>query len=443
MIAEIAEIAESTLCLRGISLEDESLVENDVCSRLTGKPGLTFKGTVALLPDTFLPRQQFASHSLSATEFLMLLESVRFCLISEVDRDSYEIPKVAQRVPTKDRKKEIRAAWRDSKRTAQNKVETFEISVFNADVTPSRGIVLTDDVLLVVEDGAGRISAAMEELAIIRGTQGSIKEHVLVERDMVIQLNLDLSGDCIKGLKAFLAYNRDAKKITKGTTLVVENGLLSLLGDDIELALGDRMSHTWVVSQLYSEFPVRGSIIEFLPWAYEGCKTTSSSFGSGGSASSLLTILNNSTAASILRKSGVSIEEFPPAIDFAFRRWYDLCPEARKDVVGENNYHFASTLALSVMLTLGVRIWAFCGADKKKFDEILKDVFARHFKHHKGSEYLSRTIKKMSPDRFWKESVYFGDQNMFNSGAKNAQKIIPDLHACLDSSLEVRVLKGK
>ena len=435
-------VAESILCLREISLEDENLVENDVCHRLTGKPGLSLKNGAFLVPSTFLRKQLFASHSLTATEFLELLENVQMCLVSEVDCDSHEIPKVAQRIPTKDRKKGIRAAWRDSKRTAQNKVETIEISVFNADVTPSRGIMLTDDVLLVIEDGAGRISAALDELSGIRNTSGDISEHVLVQRDIVIQLNFDLSGDPIKGLKAFLAYNRDAKKITKGTTLVVENGLLSLLGDDIELSLGDRLSHTWVVSQLYSEFPVRGSVIEFLPWGYEGCKTTSSSFGGSGNASSLLTILNNPTAQSILRKSGVSIEEFPRAIDFAFRRWYELCPDARRDVCSKNNWHFASTLALSVMLTLGVRIWAFCGADKKKFDEILKDVFARHFKHHKGSDYLSRTIKKMTPDRFWKESVYFGDQNMFNSGAKNAQKIIPDLHACLDSSLEVRALKG-
>ncbi len=431
-------VAESTLCLREISLENENLVENDVCSRLNGKPGLVLnKGPWAtLLPSTFLPKQQFASHCLTSAEFLALLERVQLCLLTEVDCDSHLIPKVAQRVPTKDRKEAILAAWRDSTRTSQNKVETLEISLFNADITPSQGIILTDDVLLVLEDGAGRVFAAMEELESIREAKGDIKSHVLIERDIVIQLNLDLSGDPINGMKAFLAYNRDAKRITKGTTLAVENGLLSLLGDDIELSFDNQLSRTWVVNRLYEDYPVHGSIVEFLPWQIEGRKTTSNSFDGRGNAASILTTLKD--LDSDLKKSGLTVEELPAAIDFAFRCWYELCPQARSDSRGANRYHFTSTLALKVMLVLGVRIFAFGGDHKKKFNEIVRDVITRHFKHHKDSEYLKKTTKKMDPDKFWQESKHFADPSTFNSGAANTQKIISQLRVCLEDSLDAR-----
>lgn len=432
----MSEVAESTMCLREISLEDENLVENDVCGRMVGKPGLSFKGGVALLPSTFLPEQQFASHCLSATEFLALLENVPFCLLSEVDCENHEIPKVAQRFPTKDRKAAILAAWRDDKRTAQNKVETLEISVFNANVTPSKGIVLSDDVLLVLEDGAGRVSAAMDELNTIRKAEGDIKSHVLVERDVVIQLNLDLSGDPVKGMKAFLAYNRDAKKITKGTTLAVENGLLSLLGDDVELLLGDPLSNTWVVSRLYSDYSVHGSIVEFLPWQFEGKKTTSNSFDGRGNAASILTTLKD--LAQDIKKSGLSVEELPKAINFAFRCWFELCPQARRDARGANKCHFTSTLALKVMLVLGVRVFAFGGDNKKKFNEIVRSIITRHFKHHKESEYLNSKTKKMDPDKFWQESRYFADPGTFNSGAKNTQIVLKQLRVCLEEEMNAR-----
>lgn len=429
-------VGESTLCLREISLEDENLVENKVCSRMTGKSGLSFKEGPALLPSTFLPKQEFASHSLLAVEFLALLENVHFYLLSEVDCESHEIPKVAQRFPTKDRKSAIQAAWRDSRRTSQNKVETLEVSVFNADITPSRGISLSDNVLLVLQDGAGRVSAAMDELESIRKAGGDIKSHILVERDIVVQLNFDLSGDPVKGMKAFLAYNRDAKKITKGTTLAVENGLLSLLGDDIELSFGDPLSNTWIVSRLYSEYPVHGSIVEFLPWQFEGKKTQSNSFDGRGNAASILTTLKD--LASDMKKSGLSIKELPEAINFAFRCWFDLCPMAKEDARGKNRYHFTSTLALKVMLVLGVRIFAEVGDNKKKFNEIVRDVITRHFKHHKDSEYLRRTTKKMSPDKFWQEEKHFADSSTFNSGAANTQKIVSQLRVCLEESLDAR-----
>jgi hypothetical protein len=431
-----------------INMEHDLIgTENTLCKSITVQPGIVVnreatddddKGEVAIIPCQYMPEQQFATVVLTSDEFLELLTANPFSIVCSSDKTCAEIPAIAQRIPVRDRRKLIRAGWSDPNRTPQYKVETVPLAVFGAKVTPSGGIILNGGSLAVLVDAAGRTASAYDE----------IEEQTtnLEEREILWQLNIDLSGQFLYALKGFLLHNRDAKKTSRGTTVCVENAVLAVHEQEGTMpkfqSMGEELARTFVLRTLYNDYPIAQSITELMPWSYEGAKSRASEFKGKGRASSINTTLRE--LSPIIDKTGIKPKELAEVLDFGFRTWYAHSPTAVLDAhqaalpkkKGEapykSKYRLHSTLAIKVMILLIVRAHVKAGTNEKKFVAMVNEILNTHFSHHKKSAYHNSQRKKMHMDLFWQEALSFCDPAFFNSGKANTQALMSELTAACD-----------
>jgi hypothetical protein len=437
--------------LKRISIDDDRLVENTLAKQTNGQAsGLLSKkkGELYILsPSQYFPGENpFATVTLSAKEFVKLIENKDFAIIAATDQESRRLPKIAQRVPTGERIKHIRDAWYDNNRTYPGTVIGLSVFVFNTRLS-GEGLVLNEDSLLVLTDAAGRFSAAFKELTeCIK--HGDVNNHVAIQKDMRFQLNLNLSGIVDYATNDFVSRNRDQKRSSTGTILGVETGRsAALTSKQLEaLSYGDAEGVAHVIAALY-DLPVTGSITELLPWQFEGVKSTCAEFHGIGRASSLRTAFNESLIKRTWMESGVSLEEAPIILDLGLRTIYKQSPEAidaarllanSKNKRGLDNFHIHSTLAIKVMLLMIGKLIRIT-KDPKKLGDLMDEVIATHFRHHKDNGYVAsgggRSFRKMDLRRFWQCSIWFNGQG-FNSGQGNTGVVLGQLNTACEDILE-------
>jgi hypothetical protein len=422
-------------------------VDNKLCRTISAKPGIVVnvtpenddeKGEVVIVPIQYMPDQMFATVVLTSDEFLQLLTANPFSIICDSDKSCAEIPTIAQRIPVKARRNLIRSGWNDPQRTPMFKVETVPMAVFGAKVTSS-GIILNGGSLSILVDCAGRIASAYDE--IYEGTTN------LEDREILWQLNIDLSGQLISALKGFLLFNRDAKKTSRGTTVCVENAVLAIHEEAGTMPEFDTMkqelARTFVLRSLYTDFPIAQSITELMPWSYEGAKSRASEFKGRGTASSINTALRE--LAPVIDRVGIKPTELAKVINFGFHAWYAKSPTAVHDAhaaampkkKGEerykSKYRFHTTLAIKAMMLITIRAWLVCKYDEKKFRLLIEQIVQTHFRLYKSSAYMNMGSKKMTVDRWWQEAKSFADPKFFNSGDVNTKSLMLELTAVCDN----------
>lgn len=414
-----------------VSVNDGRLKPNRLCKRLTatGK-GLT-NGGKSLVPDKYLPEAEFATVLFTAEEFIAFLNKVPLCCMTAADEQSEEIPQIGQRIPSTARQVGILDAWHDTTRTPQHKVTTIELALFNTDVIPSEGIAFGPDSLCVIIDAAGRTAAIMDEINDL-ALQETPPDHVIIQQKMLFQVNFDLSGHVCKALKNFLSHNRDAKKTVKGTNLAVENSLVNVSPESVKWDYDDELTRAAIVNKLYHGYPLPGTVLELLPWKYEGRSSESSVFTGKGNAAGLVTVLTN--LRTVLKRSGITPKQLADVLYFSFRNWWLLCPESHLDAIKDNKRRFASTLALKVMTLITIRLYKACKGEDLRFREMVDEVFMTHFKLYKSVSYLKPNSRVMTADRFFAENSYFADEK-FNSGENNSAKILSQINNAIDDTL--------
>ena len=223
---------ETGLSLVEIGKNDPYLhIENQCCKSIhEGKKGIFISGDkVIIRPDAYSPSLDFASISLSGFEFLNFIDQQKIHILTESDENSSELPSIGQRLPSKDRAQNILSAWGDPSWVPDRKLEVIRLFIFNTRIT-KYGITLTPESRVVAIDGAGRLHAAYQALNMIYRTDSlTVRDHVVCLRNIVFQINIDLSANLEKAVQEFLLHNRDAKRTSSGTNLCAENTLRGLL----------------------------------------------------------------------------------------------------------------------------------------------------------------------------------------------------------------------
>jgi len=333
------------------------------------------------------------------------------------------------------------------------KVETVGLSLFGVKVTKD-GIVFSDSSIAAITDGGGRVASAMDEL---NETDLSGDTPVFVGRNILWQLNMDLSGDPLRSMQIFLLHNKWVKKTTRGTEMCVENAAIDLHGrynGKMKFkSFSDPLAATYICNALYANYAIEGSYTSLLPWRIEGQRSESQHFTGKGTAQSIVTAI--STTAGEWDRTGLKVQEAPDAIDFAFRYFFanskeavaDARQAALKGISGDSRkgcqYHFHSTLAAKVMLYLAARIWPHTGPDTKKFGNLVEKVLWKHYQMYgrvgNGSFYnpTKGGYKKMSVGDFWVRSQHFATSN-FNSGEGNTVTLMRTLSQACNYVLDDR-----
>lgn len=417
--------------IREIAFNDPRLIPNTFRKKASDpgvRVGVSVDGEcVRLVPH--LCNKTFAFVSLEGKELCKFLTLVPLFTLTEANSNDSELPFVAQRLPTPDRRRKIIQAWGDPILTPDNYDESISLCLFHATIEQG-AIRLNRDSIMVVIDGAGRISAAMDEL--------SSESSVVMDRGIVFNVTIDLSGDPHRTCQKFLKHNRDAKKVSRSTTMLVENAQLSLQ-DDMPTDFSHQLSMIWVERRLYSEYKLEGSVLSLFPWSMEGRKSTSSEFVGKGQAQSLDTALKEKTIRATIERT-MSVTMFPYVLDFIFRQFCRLSPEAYMDArrqVTDKNYmgmsRLHTTMALKVMILLGTRIFYAGGKTPREFESLLNQVLWSHYAHH-VEDYSNKQFKQMSADKFWMNTSWFTSKQ-FNSGAMNTQRVLGHLATCCNDIL--------
>lgn len=353
-------------------------------------------------------------------------------VMASAEQETSTIPKIGQRFPTHQRAEKILAAWKDVHKTPQQALETIPIFVFGATIT-STGIICNGDTILGVGDGAGRLTAVLEQFSDLQREGTPLTKHIIAQRETSFEFNFDLSGDPSKFLKRFLNHNRDAKRCSKGTTLSVEHGLLELINGDITLDnYSDELSRTYIVTELYKK-PVTKSITELFPWSYEGRKSTHPKFLGKGTAASFVTALKD--LANEISRTKIAVKDAPSILDFGLRLFYAESPtavadshEVKSNIDYRSRYKFHSTLACKVMVLLTMRVYAKSGSDKTGFVSLVNAILQKHYELYKA-KYKNSKIKKMTIDCFWQETIYVGS-------AFNTHELLRDLNEVCNQILD-------
>ena len=414
--------------------------------QIVGDAGIFVKDMTTLVPQSYMPDQCFASITLTAKEFAKLVQNQQFHIITEANEWDMIMPLIGQRVPSSARRKNIINGWNNSKSVPDGKVETLLVYLFNSEINKNGIHLDKKNSLFVVFDGAGRTSAFMEELNRVQKEDLSLSDHIAIKRNLLFQLNLNFSGDKSRGLQDFLLYNYYIKRTSNATNMLVEAHRLDIDGDEPD-SFDDPRWATWVVkkvNELYGD--KKGSILDFLPWKFEG-KQRNYDYGKAGSISSLHTVLRGHGSDSLLKQiklAGLEIKDLPEFICFAFREWYVMSSSAVKEIVSGSYEHRTETnqpiaprvktsLGLRLMLLLSTIVYNDSGYDSRKFREGIEDLFNRHFKLFKDMGYIEvGKKKKMSADDFWFYNRWFCTAQ-FNSGAQNTQKCLKEFINCYQS----------
>lgn len=430
-----------------ISCDDPRLKANKLSSRSmpVGKSVVVkaVKGGTLIIPSQYFGDEKAAFAVLTTEDIVKLLDTGVLAVACVADASDTELPSIGQRIPTTDRKDKIEAGWGDPVRTPEHKVETIDVALFGCEVT-AEGLLITKDSLIVINDGAGRLSTLDRQLEQSRMEDSEVAI-TPQDRGFLWQISFDLSGDRQRAHQNFLLHNRDAKRCSKGTNLCVENSLLDelLKGGKTPTfkSYSEPMAQTYICRQMYENFDVSGSILELFPWNYEGAKSKSEKFRGRGKAASLHTALKDLSFT--LDLSGIKPKDLPKKLDFSFRVWHSECPQALLDAHMAaskakaeryvSKYRLHSTLALKVMILLSIRAMELSGSDEKLFRETCERILNEHFRlYREMGAYMNAKSKKITMDRYWQECKWFCDER-FNSGAVNTDQMLKQLKIACDN----------
>ena len=428
---------------------------NKCCKTVNGvQKGVYVSGEdVIICPDVYKPQYDFASISFGGLDFLKFLRQQPIHIMTDADEYDGTLPSIGQRLPDDSRAKKILHAWDDSSWVPERKLETIRLFAFNVKVT-KRGICFSPDSRLLVIDGGGRLQASLRGLNEIMDDESlSFKDHVIHRRQLVFQINIDLSGDLAKAVQEFLLHNRDAKRTSSGTNLCAENTLLDQLEAEGRLnEAADYDSPNWsayVLRRLLKEFNHSDSLLPYLPWAFEGKKQDRKLIhGRAGNISSLRTVLAGKSGSQVLqvmrKKYGIKVKDLPALFDFFFTEWRTMLPTACSEMLTGNfnrltldsnqkiSPRVVTSLGLKTIIMVSLVVYSKSGRNGKKFRELCGETFQEHFRHN-GHEYPNKgKKKKMSPDEFWYQNSWFNTAS-FNSGAQNTRAVVEEFKRCAEA----------
>jgi len=445
-----------------ISHDDPRLKPNKLCKRFSCQGGVYYndeKEYWFITPSDYFPNgdASFGTVTQNASDcisffFDEMTSKQHFSIIAKVDPTIPNLPKTAQRIPTKRRIGEILQDWEDPRRYGA--VIPLNIFVFNATATANEGIILSPDTLLVLDDAAGRLSSIFCQLDDIIELGNDIDSHVTVKQDFKIQFNLHFNGTIDSVGDNFLNKNRDNKRVGTNTTMAVEN-LISRNWTPKQvrkLGWGSKKPNTnvitWVLARLYQDFQIANSLTEFLPWNIEGQKANCNKFKGRGSAASIRAAFIDPKVRRVWINSKIHPDQAPKVLNESFKVFYELCPEIVNEVHQcaikgtKSPSHAESGLGVKFVVCLAGKLWPFCKDKPEFFEELVKLTISEHYKQQKNNSYLSKKVKKMTMDRFLRESIYFSGKQ-FNSGQVAAGGFLGELEPATDAAINTFKLKRK
>jgi hypothetical protein len=439
MATVTAEVG-AAIRVREIAYNDERLRANTLVNCIKGPPGFhRKKGVLYYRPDLYDPNFYHAKGSFRGGEAIAeLLRLMPLSVMAAVDSESDTLPAIGQRLPTLDRQQKIIAGWSDPRKTPPNKAENISVTLFNAEAT-EHGFVIDDEMVAVLWDGAGRTASAMRLV-----NEGST---LLDDRGFIFDLTFRLRGETLDTFKMFQVDN-GGKHVMPGTKLgvgVAEIETIEARGEDLDLTslTGSPHSVPFVVRALYN-LPKQGSITALLPWRFEGKRSRSPEFRGPGQATSIATVLNDPKIVRLVEDLGIQVVELPPLLDFSLRQFHDLSPAAVagarrimdlgwKAVANDPKLRAYSRLAVTVMTLMGLRIYRRTGTDPMAFADTVNDVLSAYLMFYK-EDFENSKRKRMTMDLFWAENKFFSNE-MFNSGAANAQQVVSRVSNAMDHVL--------
>lgn len=394
----------STQFIETIRFDDPRLGLPNDCfkGKFVNDPTLSISGsTVTLVPAQIMG--DFASLCVPANGMLQFLQHAPFALAASVDSQSVEIPELGQRLPTEARKREIIEAWLNSNVTPNGYVETIHLNLYGCKMN-KYGIDMSKG-LICINDGGGRL-ASLEDVDMAQ----------LNKIGLMFNLHFDLSGDKIKMNKLLLKINRDPKRMSKGTSIAAEVGILNSMPDSFKKnfkSFKDKMAATFIVQKLVSDYRTPDSWLSLTKWTTEAGRCSNKLVAGKGNIQSVVSTI--SRLSDLLDNCGVSPVDMPEMLDFGFRYFYRKCPRAVADAINHKgkNYHFHTTLAAQLMIALTAHIYPI--TDEKEFDDMVCKVFNAHYKYYREN-YNNQKLKKVTPDHYFTSSKTFDNRTNFNSG---------------------------
>lgn len=399
-----------------VSLDDDRLLDNQgdpVLCECTSS--LSFEdGEIVLSPSQVYGRH--ASLAVGAEDMLRLLSKGNFVLAAETDEKSSQLPEIGQRVPTSARINGIIAGWSDGNITPEEHVETIDLYVYNS-LIDGEGIHLNEDSLVCIGDGGGRCQALMHDRV------GHTRK-----RKVLFQLNIDLNGNLSRMLKVFLKTNRDAKRLSKGTVLGVENALLRNNPEMVPTGWDDKMTPTYLATKLWQRREGK-TWLSLVGWKTEAGRLQ----GAQGDISNVATAIHSMRKHIIEER--YTLDNVVDALDFGFRYFYMACPKCVEDVLHNHGKEtrFHTTLACRLIILLTSKLYRHCiqrdaKSRMREFGALVNDTLTRHFNHH-SDDYKKSKAARMEADRFFRESNFFNSKS-FNSGMVATTKLINTMIQC-------------
>ena len=434
-----------------MAFNDSGLIENSFGTKRPNRPNGIYPTEGVYVPEIYNDKIKVASSYLMPKQAIQFIANFPMVVLAAADSDSVALPQIGQRIPGSDRRRPILEAWNDERKTPEYKVEAINLYAFNARIT-EKGITFGDTSVLAIMDGAGRIAAGLDDYNRIITKGLPIEDHVWYKRNLVLQINLDLSANKTKYLMEFLLANLYRKKVATGTNLAVHNSLLEELEKSGEVDSTQWVSHevelaqVWIARRLY-EKDVRGSVLELFPWQYEGNASTNTDFIGKGKSSNIATTLKE--MAKDMDKSGIKVADSPEVLDFGFRMFHRLSASGIADAHDaflqpkyKSKYRMATSLATKLIVFLTYKIFPVTGKDERAFADLLDKIIKRHFTMYQGKDYINQSTKKMDIDKFWRESRSFVGAG-YNGGRAAAGDLMKTINQAVKDVFAVEGIETK
>ena len=236
-------------------------------------------------------------------------------------------------------------------------------------------------------------------------------------------------------ITALLKLNRDNKKMTIGTQIAAEAGLLSCKDHTFDphsvKSCQKKVAATYLTQQVYSR-PKNDSWTRLVEVRTEAGKSRHADIVGKGTVSSIRSAILYQPVSrpldNLITEHGLPFTTLPAVIDFGFRWFHKHCPVALADAVsGGFKYHFDSTLAAKVMLFLTATAYPYSGADPERFGEYVTVILRNHRRLY-GDQYvtLKGRPKTLDADTFFQTCMFFQGE-LFNSGVKAAGLLLSKL----------------
>lgn len=395
------------------------------------------------------------------------IDAANVVILGASEEGENSIPEIAQRIPTKNRIVNIRKALRDKTRSFVGRSESVELFFYGCDVINGTTIRVYPNSTLALTDGGGRISAMLAEF------NNPDTENVFLSQDIHWQLNMDTNGDFSRMQKTFLNLNRDPKRIAKSTQLAVESGLVTTEIEngtnfgEITLsrsARKDNLHRTYVIKRLYEEIEENQTLLNLLPWGYEGGETHSDVFFGSGDAASLLTALTDTWSAFKRRHPNMTLDELVDYLRRGFENFNEIAqPLVRlikfyndqiEEGLAEKDIHaahpetkiagrFQTTLSLKSLLIVLAGLDHEVVFNQRRFKEAVQIIY-NAYKEAKSEEFTS-DYKQFNTNNsafvdFYLHNEWFSRQS-FNSGAANTQFVLNNLKKQINASLQAPYLR--